>query len=431
MEEKQVKEYEFDYIMSVEFPTSNKRYDYIINQALLRRLQLGLSYSLNQGSFYILSEKDYIYTSPVKICELRPRKEYDNLTRIIGIIPSQAEEYINEKTLFLDANYFDFWSIEEEENGIKKIIERFKKVKADYERNTLPKEQDKIYLSTSNQKFTLGAVATAFKSNLCDCTGTVSTINDLKERISSLEDTVREKENSNIKTKGEKGMKLFDGFEFGKIKNKGNYAMTLKGLAYANFSSSGEQSQRTYVQYNPEKGVLEDVSLFILNDFEPTNFLYKVPVALKDIEAGDIILNNGDPVFVKSVAKGAVEVVCPLAGTIKSILPKQNALGYSFVTKVVNLLDGMGLFSSADENNPFGNMLPMLMFSDGNFANSNDMLPLLLMSNGGMDFSKNPMLMYFLMKDGFGSDNELLPFLMMSNPNMFNFMPAAAEKGDE
>jgi hypothetical protein len=53
------------------------------------------------------------------------------------------------------------------------------------------------------------------------------------------------------------------------------------------------------------------------------------------------------------------------------------------------------------------------------------------MYNGGMDFSKNPMMMYFLMKDGFGSDNELLPLLMMSNPNMFNFMPAAAEKGDE
>lgn len=426
-----MKEYEFDYIMSVEFPTSRKKYDYIINQALLRRLQLGLSCSLNQGSFYILSEKDYIYTSPVKICELRPRKEYDNLTRIIGIIPSQAEEYINEKTLFLDANYFDFWSIEEEENGIKKIIERFKKVKSAYERNTLPKEEDKIYLSTSNQGLTLGAAVTTFKSNLCDCTGAASTINDLKKRVTSLEDTVWEKENPNIKNKGEKGMKLFDGFEFGKIKNKGNYAMTLKGLAYANFSSSGEQSQRNYVQYNPEKGVLEDVSLFILNDFEATNFLYKVPVALKDIEAGDIILNNGDPVFVKSVAKGAVEIVCPLAGTIKSILPKQNALGFSFVTKVVNLLDGMGLFSSADENNPFGNMLPMLMFSDGNFANSNDMLPLLLMSNGGMDFSKNPMMMYFLMKDGFGSDNELLPFLMMSNPNMFNFMPAAAEKGDE
>jgi hypothetical protein len=49
------------------------------------------------------------------------------------------------------------------------------------------------------------------------------------------------------------------------------------------------------------------------------------------------------------------------------------------------------------------------------------MLPMLMMmgAQGGFDFDiSNPMMMYFLMKDG--NDNNFLPFLMMGQMNKSN-----------
>ena len=47
-----------------------------------------------------------------------------------------------------------------------------------------------------------------------------------------------------------------------------------------------------------------------------------------------------------------------------------------------------------------------------------DMLPLMLLSNESVDFASNPMMLYFLMKDG--KSNDMLPFLLMSNNGLFS-----------
>jgi hypothetical protein len=79
-------------------------------------------------------------------------------------------------------------------------------------------------------------------------------------------------------------------------------------------------------------------------------------------------------------------------------------------------MDNFNLVGSASAENPFGNILPFMMLSDN--KNMKDMLPLMLLGNGGsVDFASNPMMLYFLMKDG--KSNDMLPFLLMSNNGLF------------
>jgi hypothetical protein len=81
-------------------------------------------------------------------------------------------------------------------------------------------------------------------------------------------------------------------------------------------------------------------------------------------------------------------------------------------------MDNFNLAGAASADNPFGNLLPLMMLS-GN-KNMEDMMPLFLMSSGAMegDLTSNPMMMYFLMKDG--KMNDMLPFFLMSKGGLFN-----------
>ena len=58
-----------------------------------------------------------------------------------------------------------------------------------------------------------------------------------------------------------------------------------------------------------------------------------------------------------------------------------------------------------------------MMLADG--ASDKNMLALMMMSQqGGMDFTKNPMMLYFLMNDK-GKSDDMLPFLMMMSGGTF------------
>lgn len=226
--------------------------------------------------------------------------------------------------------------------------------------------------------------------------------------------------------KGDDSMNLFGNIEFGKIKSRGNYALTLKGLAYIKNSNSDEGGGTGYVQYDPETDSVEDVTPFVLN-MDIRDFVYKMPVALSAVSRGDIILDKGHPVFVKKVEGSTFTVVDPYTCEVKTLLAAKNAFGFNYVTKVVNLMDNFNLAGAASADNPFGNLLPLMMLS-GN-KNMEDMMPLFLMGSGAMegDLTSNPMMMYFLMKDG--KMNDMLPFFLMSKGGLFN--APAKEKANE
>lgn len=157
--------------------------------------------------------------------------------------------------------------------------------------------------------------------------------------------------------------------------------------------------------------VLTDVSDLLL---DMDSYCYMMPVAKNQVKEGDFILHNGRWTKVISVDKERVDGALDIFKK-EFIIPvlTKSPFGFEFYTKLVPLLD----FSKfqADTDTPFG-ALPMILMM--NNKDDKDMLPMLMMmgAQGGFNFDmSNPMMMYFLMKDG-GNDS-LLPFLMMNQMN--------------
>ena len=209
------------------------------------------------------------------------------------------------------------------------------------------------------------------------------------------------KANENKSDEGEKTkMKGFN-FDFGPCTND-QVRMSMYGLAIKN--ASGE-----WVSYNDGQVVNVDV----LN-FDGAKYMFKMPVAVKDIAVGDIVIHNRVPMFVESVENG-IHVVDIRAGEKKEILPTTNMFGFNFVTKIVSLFNAFQ--SSPTPDQPFGNMLPFLMLNgeDGKSMDSDTMLMFMMMQgqNGSANMFSNPMMLYFLMKDKGNSD--MLPLMFMMN----------------
>ena len=211
------------------------------------------------------------------------------------------------------------------------------------------------------------------------------------------------KVNENKNDEGEKTkMKGFN-FDFGPCTND-QVRMSMYGLAIKNANSE-------WVSYNDGQVVNVDV----LN-FDGAKYMFKMPVAVKDIAVGDIVIHNRVPMFVESVENG-IHVVDIRAGEKKEILPTTNMFGFNFVTKIVSMFNAFQ--SSPTPDQPFGNMLPFLMLNgeDGKSMDSDTMLMFMMMQNqnGSTNIFANPMMLYFLMKDKGG--NDILPWMLMMNQN--------------
>ena len=192
-------------------------------------------------------------------------------------------------------------------------------------------------------------------------------------------------------------------FDFGPV-NPATVRMSLYGLAVKNKAG-------TWVSYDAKAGDIMDVD--ILN-FDGAKFLYKMPVAVKDIAIGDVVIHNGIPMFVIAIAVNGtyITAVDPVNGERKDIMLPKSPFGFNFATKVVNFLGNLN--TNADASNPFGNLGLMLMLGDN--KDMGDLLPLMLMTgNSGLDMS-NPLMLYALLGNDSKSGNDnILPMLMMLN----------------
>lgn len=210
---------------------------------------------------------------------------------------------------------------------------------------------------------------------------------------------VKEKENKVEKENTD--MKGFN-FDFGPCTNDG-IKMSMYGIALRNAAGN-------YVSYDKKSGDIIDVDCL---NFDGGQFLFKMPVAVKDIKVGDVVIHNKTAMFVTSVDNG-VSVVDIRAGEIKTIIPTKSMFGFDFITKIVSMFDAVSGAPSPSE--PFGNMLPFLMLQDGKM--DTDTMLAMMMMNGKTDFTSNPMMLYFLMSKDGKSSNSLLPLaFMMSNSN--------------
>ena len=274
--------------------------------------------------------------------------------------------------------------------------------------------QDRADITKLENKAFQNCAKIDYVSNRIDeLNGSLSAANDiifdLKEEFINLAKRLEEKEDK-IKceievneSKENKRMKNFN-FDFGPCTND-NVRMSMYGMAVKNAAG-------TYVSFNPATREIVDVDIF---NFDGSKYMYKMPVATKDVAVGDVIIHQRKPMFVEGFTElGGVMAVDPVAGERKEIMLTKSPFGFNFVTKVVSLFNMYGTATPTTEQ-PFGNMLPfMLMNEEGG-----DIDPMMLMfmmgQSGGANTSAfgNPMMMYFLMKDK-GEIDPMMMFMMMN-----------------
>lgn len=228
-------------------------------------------------------------------------------------------------------------------------------------------------------------------------------IDIVKDDIDNLYATKLDVDNYNLDKENDKEnktmMKGFN-FDFGSCEND-NVRMSLYGLAVKNTAGN-------WVSYNQQTGDIVDVDIF---NFDGGKWMWKMPVAIKDVIPGAVIIHQKKPMFVKEAIENNKKllVIDVVNGEEKTILPVRSPFGFDFVTQVVSLFNPN---NTATADNPFGNMLPFLMMDDD--ASVEKVFPLMMMMNSNFNLTNNPMFMYAFMS-GKNDMKDMLPLFAMMN----------------
>ena len=207
--------------------------------------------------------------------------------------------------------------------------------------------------------------------------------------------------NTNENSKEENNMnmkKIMGNVLFGKYDNS-TIKYSFNGIAFLG-------ADGTYNVYE------KDGSLTNVSDLVMDIPVFAMPVSKAKIAVGDVILSpdGNKPLVVKEINDVTIVAIEPYTTEIKTFAPRKSIFGFDFYTKIVTPMDMFGS-ATANTDNPFGNMLPFLMFSDGKF-DDNSML-MLAMMGGGTAFEGNNMLPFLLMNKG--GDNDFLSTFMLMN----------------
>ena len=228
--------------------------------------------------------------------------------------------------------------------------------------------------------------------------GAVTITSDVDYLKTNIDSIRKELDKLTKEDKENKNMNMIN-FDFGKITSD-TVRISMYGIAVKSVDGR-------YVSYDTKTHSVMDVEIM---NMPAGDFLYKMPVAIKDVKAGDVVIHNRVPMFVVDVHESTLKVIDIREGTEKEIYLTKNIFNFNFVTKVVSVMDMMGADMKPSEDQPFGNpaMLMMLMGSE----KMDDMLPLMLMNN---NIAMNPMMAYMLMGN---KDSKMDPMLMFAMMNM-------------
>ena len=232
----------------------------------------------------------------------------------------------------------------------------------------------------------------------------------LGDRISELDEEQEKRNKCSVRKDNEKIMntnKMFN-FDFGFVDS--NIRMSPYGMAVRN-------ADGRYVSYDVKTGSVIDVEPF---NFEGHRLMMKMPVAIKDVAIGDIVIHNHKPMFVVSTGD-KITAIDIYNGEEKTILLTKNMFGFDFVVKVISFIN----FSVASAENPFGNMWPLFMLSDHNTelglngANEMDAKSMFMlmaimgqMSGSPANLFQNPMFLFAFLNDGDSGNSNMKDFLM-------------------
>lgn len=258
-------------------------------------------------------------------------------------------------------------------------------------------DPDSLIVSSDIDPCVLKIQNEGFWSNVAiSAESAADSIRELKETVDNLK-LREEKRDMNMKN-------IMKDFNFGKASG---VKMSMYGPAFQSMDNSGASE---WIALEKKTGDWVDVTALMFDMDIP---FYQMPVPKDKVAVNDFIKHNGTWVRVIDFDENTLY---PVVEDIfnkeqKTIIPTKSPFGFDFYTKLVNIMGDMSFNTSKDQ--PFGNMLPFLMLNNG--GKMTDMLPMMMLMNGGeMDMS-NPMMMFALMGDG--KMNDMLPFMMMMNMN--------------
>ena len=174
-----------------------------------------------------------------------------------------------------------------------------------------------------------------------------------------------EKENNN---------KMNNEFNFGPYNNQ-NIRLSPYGIAIKNKANK-------WVSYDKNKERIIDVDIFNI-EINSSKIFYKLPKALKELKSGDLILHNNTLMFIEFINGNRITAIDPIEGSEKVILPTISPFGFDYITVILSITDYL---PEPDEDNPFGNLLPIILGND-----TNALVPLLIASGEAKDI--DPMLL--------------------------------------
>ena len=227
------------------------------------------------------------------------------------------------------------------------------------------------------------------------------TLKTMSTRLSKIENVIKNNYNNyTINGKEQKNMFGIQNLEFGKYKGT-DVKMSIYGPT---FTVVGNE-QGTWLSFDKNNELIDVTDMLI--DGIP---IMVMPTSPENLSEGDFIHYTGVWMQVREIdIDGTITAYRLYDRTIQRVLPTKNIFGFNYYTKLITFNFG----ENANSDNPFGNLLPLIMLSEGG-TNNDNLLPLMLMSNNiSFDFNSNPMLLYMMMSKD--SDNtNWIPFMLMN-----------------
>ena len=213
-------------------------------------------------------------------------------------------------------------------------------------------------------------------------TVTTNDLSQLKDRVDIIETKINSNERKESNT-----MNMFSALnlDFGPVASN--------IIRISPFGLAIKTANREWHTYDAANQKIVDVSDFSFS-LGDTPILYTMPVAPAAVAVGDLILHNGVPVYVidfedESNKAAGIIVIDTDSNERKTILPVCNVFNFNFITKVVSLFNfGTGansIFGTPSADQPFGNILPMMMMSemfgkDSKSGDKTDIFTIMMMS---------------------------------------------------
>ena len=414
---------------------SGKTYTYLIDDAIKTKL-VSVNISNKANIYHITNESGYDYRKAKVVCLATMAISNEEEYNFSGLKKIVSAEYCGEIDYLWNIRNKDEYDARRDFDILRKKTTPTVKNSSDifswldgpynFTSNATNKTTQNDILNTWNT-CTTGKLAnvgtTTIKLNgtgintntntngmgiITDTIGTGIITNTPKEETNYLK--LNNLPKINTEKKKEKTMfeSMMKNLHFGKADNA---KMSIYGPALRE-AVSGD----TWIAFDKSKEQWIDVPWEAILDIP----LFEMPVAKNDIQIGDFIFHVGvgwvRVIDFDDEMNYFIEAEDPSNHEIIKILPTRNIFGFDFYTKLIVPFDMGATFGGASASNPFG-MLPMLMMmSDKNKSGSGDnsiLMAMMMMQNGTMDFTSNPMMLYALLGDK-GSDNSMLMAMLMS-----------------